>query len=52
MMVVFGRWPLWYLVAVLTVLIAWAMVTAGNWVLAAALVVIVVIGAIYWLRGS
>jgi hypothetical protein len=51
-MVVFGRWPLWALVAVFTFVIAAALVTAGSFVLAAALVVIVVTGAIYSLRGS
>jgi hypothetical protein len=51
-MVVFGRWPLWAFIAVFSFVIAAALVTAGNFVLAAALVALVVIGAIYSLRDS
>jgi hypothetical protein len=44
--------PLWAIVALITLVIAVELVTAGNFVIAAALVAIVVIGAIYSLRGS
>lgn len=49
-MVVFGRWPFWAFVAVFTFVIAAALVTTGNFVIGAALVAFVVIGAIYSLR--
>jgi hypothetical protein len=49
---VFGRWSLWAFISVFTFVIAAALVTAGNFVLAVALVAVVVIGAIYSLRGS
>ncbi len=39
-------------IALFTLVITAELVTAGSFVLAAALVAIVVIGAIYWLRGS
>jgi hypothetical protein len=48
-MVVFGRWPLWAVVAVLATAL---LVSAGSYVLAAAVVLIVVICAIYSRRGS
>jgi hypothetical protein len=51
-MIVFGHWPFWATVALLTLVIAGALVTAGNVVIAAALVAIVVIGAFYSLRGD
>jgi hypothetical protein len=51
-MVVFGRWPLWAVIGMLTVVIAVALAAAGELVLAAALVAVVVIGGIYALRGS
>ena len=50
-MIVFGWRSFWLFVAVLTFTIAAALVAAGNVILAVALVAIVVIGAIYSLRG-
>ena len=49
-MIIFGKWPLWLVIAVLTVVIAAALVAAGNIVIAVALVAVVAIGAAYWLR--
>jgi hypothetical protein len=51
-MIVFGHWSLWAALALLTLVIAGALVTAGNVVIATALITCVVIGAIYSLRGS
>jgi hypothetical protein len=49
--IVFGHW-FWAAVALLTLVIAGALVTAGNAVIAAALVAVVVIGALYSRRGD
>jgi hypothetical protein len=49
---VFGRVGLWAAIAVFTFVIAVGLVTAGHFVLAAALVALVVIGAIYSQGGT
>jgi hypothetical protein len=52
LMVVFGKWPLWIVIGLMTFAIAAPMAVAGNVVLAAALVIVVVIAAYYSLRGD
>jgi hypothetical protein len=51
-MVIFGKWPLWIVIGMLTLVIAVAMAVAGNIVLAAVLVIVVVVGGYYSLRGG
>ena len=50
-MIVFGKWSLWAMIVLVTLGFAGALVTAGNFVVAAALVAVVVAAAIYNLRG-
>jgi hypothetical protein len=50
--VVFGKWSLWAMIVLITGAFALAIAANGNFVIAAALVVIVVVGAIYNLRGN
>ena len=51
-MIVFGKWPVWIVIAMLTIVIAVSLAYAGNVVLAAALVLVVAIGGYYALRGN
>jgi hypothetical protein len=51
-MIIFGKWPLWIVIGMLTFVIAFSMAAAGNIVLAAVLVVVVVAGGYYSLRGG
>jgi hypothetical protein len=51
-MVVFGKWSLWAVIILATLGIAVALAVAGNLVIAAVLVAIVVVGAIYQLRDN
>jgi len=49
-MVVFGKWALWGMIILTTLGIAVGLAVAGSLVIAAALVAVVVVGAIYHLR--
>jgi hypothetical protein len=49
-MIVFGKWSLWAVIFSGMLLIAMSLVAAGNLVIAAALVAVVIVGAIYNLR--
>jgi hypothetical protein len=51
-MVVFGKWALWAVIGLATLAIAVPLAAAGNFVFAAALVAVVVVGAIYHLRDN
>jgi len=51
-MVVFGKWSLWAVIILTTIAIAVSIAAAGHLVIAAALVAMVVVGAIYQLRDS
>jgi hypothetical protein len=51
-MIVFGKWPLWIVIGMLTFVIAAALAAGGNIVLAAGLVIVVVLGGYYSLRGG
>ncbi|HKH40707.1 MAG TPA: hypothetical protein VKA41_02515 [Solirubrobacterales bacterium] len=51
-MVVFGKWSLWAVIILTTIAIAVSIAAAGHLVIAAALVAVVVVGAIYQLRDS
>jgi len=50
--VVFGKWSLWAVIILATLGIAVAVAVAGNIFIAAVLVAVVVLGAIYNLRDS
>jgi hypothetical protein len=51
-MIIFGKWPLWIVIGILTFVVAAAMAASGNIFLAAVLVIVVVAGAYYSLRGG
>lgn len=51
-MTIFGKWPLWIVIGIMTFVLAAAMAAAGNIVLAAVLVIVVVVGGYYALRGD
>ena len=50
--VVFGKWSLWILIGLMTLVIAGSFVAAGHVVIAAALVILVVVGGYYALSGD
>jgi hypothetical protein len=47
--VIFGKWSLWAVIFLATLAIAMSLVVAGNFLIAAALVAVVVVGGIYYL---
>ena len=49
---IFGKRSLWIAIAILGVVIAAAMAAAGDFVFASALVIVVLIGGWYSLRGD
>lgn len=51
-MIIFGKWPLWIAIGMVTLAIALSIAAAGHIVLAALLVILVVVGAYYSLRGD
>lgn len=51
-MVIFGKWPLWLVIAMLTFVVAATLAAGGQIALAAILVILVVVGGYYSLRGE